>query len=91
MAHWRDTARPVRFFTIDARASFPLLLVLLHIRLWTLGIALAVVVVFLVFEHFGLTLPRAIRRVRLFFIGRKRPANVSAKKRSFIDYGGDDK
>lgn len=88
MAHWRDTARPVRFFTVDARASFPLLLALMHMRKWTLGFALVVIVIFFILERFGLTLPLAMRRLRLFFIGNKRPAMVKAKKRTFLDRGG---
>lgn len=40
MAHWRDSARNVRFWIVDSRAAFPLLLFLLHIRLWTFVLAI---------------------------------------------------
>mgnify|MGYP006327536373 FL=1 len=45
-AHWRDSARIPRFFLIDARAAFPLLLFLLHIRVWSFLLALVVMAFF---------------------------------------------
>ena len=40
-SHWRDAARNPRFFFVDAYAAFPLILMLLHIRLWTFLVALS--------------------------------------------------
>lgn len=86
--HWRNTARPVRFFSVDARASFPILLFVMHMRLWTLIFAVVVILVFFILERMGLNLPVAMRRLRLFFTGDKRPAVVKAHQRGFIDRGG---
>lgn len=55
--HWRDSARTPRFFFVDALAALPLILVLLHIRLWTFMLALAVMAFFMILEHFKFTVP----------------------------------
>lgn len=54
-AHWRDSARYPRFFIIDARAAFPILLALIHIRLWTIITAVVVTVFFAVLHRYGFT------------------------------------
>lgn len=51
--HWRDSAREAKFFIIDAKASFPVILFLVHIRIWTLVIALLFMTFFTVLNHFG--------------------------------------
>ena len=38
-AHWRDSARPAKFFIIDFRAVFPIFFCTLHLRLWTVIVA----------------------------------------------------
>ncbi len=35
MAHWRDAARNVRLWVVDYRATFPLVIFLFHMKLWT--------------------------------------------------------
>ncbi len=87
-SHWRNTARPARFFSVDARACLVVLLFIVHIRLWTLLLMIGVLVLCAIMERFGMTLPVAFRRVRLFFIGNYRPALVKAAERRFIDRGG---
>lgn len=54
-AHWRDTARPARFFIIDAKAAFPFLLFLLHIKLWTFVLACVATVFFTLLARWGFT------------------------------------
>lgn len=71
-AHWRDSSRTARFFTIDARAAFPLFFFLMHIRLWTGLFALATIVIFGIIEHMGFTLPVFIRWVRSFLAGPRK-------------------
>ena len=53
VVHWRDSARTARFFGIDARAAFPLLLLLLHIRLWTFVICVVFTLFFAAIERYG--------------------------------------
>lgn len=86
--HWRNTARPVRFFTVDARAAIFLMFFLIHMRLWTFALAVVAIVFFMFLERFGLTLPLAMRRLRIWFIGRRRPGLLKTHRRDFIDYGG---
>lgn len=86
--HWRNTARPARFFAIDARACLVVLLFLVHVRLWTFILMIVVLAALGVLERYGMTLPVALRRLRLFFIGNYRPALTKSKTRYFIDRGG---
>lgn len=85
--HWRDTARPVRFFNLDARASFLLMLFLFHARLWTLILCLLVLLGFYIVERLGFDFMAALRALRLWFIGDERPARLSSEKPKMIDYG----
>ena len=72
--HWRDSARSARFFVVDARAAFPLLLFLLHIRWWTFAIAVISIVFFAILEHYGFTVPVFLRTVRTFLAGPRKIA-----------------
>jgi intracellular multiplication protein IcmT len=74
MAHWRDSARNVRFWIVDSRACFPLLLFLLHIRLWTLAVALLATGFFAALEHYGFTLAVFARAFRSFLAGPRKIA-----------------
>lgn len=85
--HWRDSAREVRFLFFDARAGIILFFTLLHIRYWTLGVCTLIVLGFFLLERFGLTFPAALRKLRVFLIGNKRPAWVKMSRRPFHDYG----
>ncbi|MFN3234598.1 MAG: IcmT/TraK family protein [Gammaproteobacteria bacterium] len=69
MAHWRDSARSARFFIIDYRAAFPLLLFLLHIRFWTFFLAVGVVICLYALEWYGFTVPIFFRLFRAWLAG----------------------
>lgn len=86
--HWRNTARPVRFFNIDYRAGVFLFIFLMHIRLWTFLTLLTVMLVLWIMERRGLTFTLALRRIRVWFLGPKRPALVHLHHRNFYDNGG---
>ena len=86
--HWRNTARPARFFMLDARACLVVFLFIVHVRTWTLVLMIAVLVLCGILERYGMTLPVAMRRLRVFFIGPRRPALVKAATRRFVDRGG---
>lgn len=74
MAHWRDSARNVRFFIIDYRASFPLLFCLVHFRLWTFVMAILFMVFFGLLERFGFTVSVFARWVRSYIAGPRKIA-----------------
>ena len=72
--HWRDSARSARFFMIDARAAFPLVFFLLHIRWWTFFVAVGAMMFFGLLERYGFTLPVFWRWLRSFLAGPYRLA-----------------
>ncbi len=55
--HWRDSARQARFFFVDAYAAFPILIMFLHIKLWTLLITIGFIIFFAILERFKFTIP----------------------------------
>lgn len=74
-AHWRDSARPARFFLVDARAALPLVLWLLHIRWWTFFIAIGAMFFFGLVERYGFTVPTFIRTIRTILAGPHKTAS----------------
>lgn len=74
MAHWRDSARNVRFWFLDYRATFPLLFFLLHFRLWTFALAFFAMVFFGLIERYGFTLDVFLRWLRSYIGGNRKIA-----------------
>jgi len=68
--HWRDSARTARFFVMDARAAFPLILCILHIRMWTIILAMVAMGFFAMLERYGFSVPVFIRWFRCLLAGR---------------------
>lgn len=73
-ANWRDSARPARFFIIDAKAAFPILLFLLHIKIWTFILALIITLFFSMLNRFGYTTEVFFRSMRSFLAGNRKIA-----------------
>lgn len=74
-AHWRDSARSIRFFFFDAQAAFPFVLFLLHIRWWTFFLALFAAIAFTILNHFGLSIAVFLRLFRSFIAGKRKIGN----------------
>jgi len=70
--HWRDASRSPRFFFMDFRAAFPLVVFLLHITWLTFGIAVAFVIFFSILERFRFTIPIFLRWVKSTLAGSLR-------------------
>jgi len=68
-AHWRDSARPIRFFFVDYRAMFPLLIILFVPRFWTIGLAMLAIMFFMILERYGFTVLVFMRLFRGFLAG----------------------
>lgn len=85
--HWRNSMRPVRFFALDAKAAAPFCLLLVYLRPVTLIFAAMTTMAFLYLEKQGLTFDAAIRRMRSWIVGVKRPALISFKHRRLRDFG----
>ncbi|OGT31787.1 MAG: phosphoesterase [Gammaproteobacteria bacterium RIFCSPHIGHO2_12_FULL_35_23] len=71
-AYWRDSARVPRFFSIDARAAFPLLLFLLHIRLWTFIVAVMATLFFAALDRYGFRVDVFLRWLRGVLMGKRK-------------------
>ena len=74
MAHWRDSARQVRLWFIDFRGAFPLLIFILHIRLWTFFFAILAMLFFTALERYGFTLNVFLRWMRAYIAGPRKIA-----------------
>jgi intracellular multiplication protein IcmT len=72
--HWRDSARNPRFFLIDARAAFPFLLFLLHIKLWSFIFAVVTMSFFALLERYGFTVNVFLRWARSILAGSHKMA-----------------
>lgn len=73
-AHWRDSARPARFFIVDAKAAFPILLFLIHITIWTFVVAMIAMLFFTTINRFGFSVEVFLRILRAFFAGKRKIA-----------------
>jgi intracellular multiplication protein IcmT len=78
--HWRDSAHSARFFFVDARAAFPLVFFLLHLKIWTFAIALSVMVFFALLEKYGFSLIVFGRWLRSFMAGPYKSSDPWWKK-----------
>lgn len=68
-AHWRDSARPARFWMVDARAAFPLFFFFIHIRMWTFLLVVFSMTFFSYVERKGYTVPVFLRWLRQWIAG----------------------
>lgn len=73
-AHWRDSARSIRFFIWDGKAAFPFLIFLLHIRIWTFIVAFVAMVFFSILNRYGFTPVVFLRWLRATVAGRRKIA-----------------
>ena len=71
-AHWRDSGRQPKFWIVDARASLFVLLVVLHLRFWTVGLAIVVFLFLALLEYYKLPLGVFIRLVRTKLTGKRK-------------------
>lgn len=85
--HWRNTQKPARFFFMDARAFVGIFIWLVHMRNWTFGLAIAVMIAFWLLERRGLTFEASMRAFRCWLLGSNRPANSRIARRRWVDYG----
>lgn len=72
--HWRDSSRNPRFFGIDALAAIPLVLMFLHIKMWTFILASSIIFFFVIIEKFKFTVPVFLRWLKSFVAGPIRQA-----------------
>lgn len=75
-AHWRDSARSVRFFMLDGKTAFPMLLMLMHITMWTFCLAVSATIFFSILRHYGYTVDVFFRRARCIISGPRKAARA---------------
>jgi intracellular multiplication protein IcmT len=85
--HWRNTQKPARFFMFDARSFAAIFLFLIHAKEWTFGIVVITMFFFWYAERRGFTFEAALRAMRAWFLGRKRPACYRGRHRHWVDFG----
>lgn len=73
-AHWRDSARSIRFFIWDGKAAFPLFIFLVYMRLWTLILAVLTMIFFSILNRYGFSPVVFLRWLRSTIAGRRRTA-----------------
>lgn len=73
-AHWRDSARSVRFFIWDGKTAFPMLLFLLHIQWWTLIVAVTAMLFFTILNRYGFSVEVFSRWLRTSIAGQRKIA-----------------
>lgn len=71
-AHWRDSARPVKFFIWDGRAAFPVVIFLMHISLWTFILTVVLIAFFSLLNRYGFTPVIFLRVIRGAIAGNRK-------------------
>lgn len=84
--HWRNSMKPARFFMLDARAAWPVLVMLLHMRYYTMIFAVLVMVLFYFLEQRGLSFFAALRAFRVWIVTRKRPNYRPSDMTRMVDF-----
>lgn len=72
-AHWRDSARPIRFFIWDGKLVFPFVLPLMYPRsMWTWIIAAVAIVFFSILNRYGFSPIVFLRWLRSTIAGSRK-------------------
>ena len=73
-AHWRDSARSIRFFIWDGKAAFPMVFFLVYMHIWTLIVAVASMMFFTLLNRYGFSPIVFFRWLRSTLAGRRKMA-----------------
>ena len=74
--HWRDSALAPKFFMIDAKAAFAILLLLLRPNHYTLIVAAIVVGILTALNYYKIPLTASLRMLRQMIVGPKKYIGV---------------
>ncbi len=85
--YWRASMMMPRFLFLDARVIAAFLLLVLHLRVWTLAVLVVTALTLWLVERRGYRFPNALRALRSALAGRARPALPSARYRRMRDFG----
>ena len=84
---WRDTMKPAKFLIFDVRAVLALFPALMHMRPWTVALAIAVMGVFWWFDRKGVPADSILRYLRARLVGPRRTARGAHEERLPLDFG----
>ncbi len=85
--HWRNTMRPIRFFSFDVKAIIPFFIVLFHARVSTLVFCALTTLLFWMLEKKGLTADSALRALRVLIVGQHRLGQPKFRYLRLKDFG----
>lgn len=85
--YWRETHKQPKFLIFDGRIVVIFLGVILHVRLWTILLAVAVMIVLFLFDRRGIPADSILRFLRSALVGRRRSARGLAEERPPVDFG----
>ena len=71
-AHWRDSGRIPKLYMIDARGALPILLVLLHMRVWTFLLMICVIIFLMILQYYRWPIPVFFRVAVGFLVGKRK-------------------
>jgi intracellular multiplication protein IcmT len=71
-AHWRDSALTPRFFTVDARAGFVVLLCMVRPNWYTLAFVIVILTILSILNYYRVTVVASMRLLRSFLTGSKK-------------------
>jgi hypothetical protein len=78
--YWRESGRTVKFFFVDGRAMFFLLIMLYHFSLFTFGLGILSLVFLAILENYGYNIPNGLRKLRIIIFGKSRPAVIGRRR-----------
>lgn len=83
---WRETHKPGKFLIFEGRVVIVLLLMVMHIRPWTIALAFTVMGVLYFFDRKGVPAASILRYLRARLVGRRRTARGLHNERVPVDF-----
>ena len=84
---WRETHKRPRFLIFDGRIVALLLLMIMHMRIWTFALVVIAMLVLWFFERKGVSADSIVRFLRSSIVGRRRTARGPHAERMPVDFG----
>lgn len=85
--YWRETQRPTRFFFLDPRIVIFLVLVILHLKVWTITLFVGAAIFNLWLESKGYKVRHLHRYIKTYLIGDYITARGKSNQRLPVSYG----
>lgn len=83
---WRETHKPGKFLIFEGRVVIVLILMVMHIRPWTIALAFTVMGVLYYFDRKGVPADSILRYLRARLVGRRRTARGLHNERVPVNF-----